>query len=94
MRLWPERVVPKCATDRSVAIAHGLEDVFRAEGPDGKWTMRTTPTRPVDLLVSARTSLAVKAALKNLLETSIAGSNGGGERAPRARKAPSNRGAG
>ena len=28
MHLWPERVVPKCATDRSLAIAHGLEDVF------------------------------------------------------------------
>ena len=28
MRLWPERVVPKCASDRSLAIAHGLEDAF------------------------------------------------------------------
>ena len=28
MHLWPERVVPKCATDRSLAIAHGLEDVL------------------------------------------------------------------
>lgn len=26
MHLWPERVVPKCAKDRSLAIAHGLED--------------------------------------------------------------------
>ena len=32
MHLWPERVVPKCATDRSLAIAHGLEDVFWVEG--------------------------------------------------------------
>ena len=31
MHLWPERVVPKCATDRSLAIAHGLEDVFWVE---------------------------------------------------------------
>jgi hypothetical protein len=31
MHLWPERVVPKCATDRSLAIAHGLEDVFWEE---------------------------------------------------------------
>ncbi|MDQ3773880.1 MAG: BREX-1 system adenine-specific DNA-methyltransferase PglX [Pseudomonadota bacterium] len=37
MHLWPERVVPKCATDRSLAIAHGLEEVFWVEGPDGKW---------------------------------------------------------
>jgi hypothetical protein len=32
MHLWPERVVPKCAKDRSLAIAHGLEDVFWVEG--------------------------------------------------------------
>ena len=31
MHLWPERVVPKCAKDRSLAIAHGLEDVFWEE---------------------------------------------------------------
>ena len=28
MHLWPERVVPKCVTDASLAIAHGLEEVF------------------------------------------------------------------
>ncbi|MFH0979913.1 MAG: BREX-1 system adenine-specific DNA-methyltransferase PglX [Planctomycetota bacterium] len=28
MHLWPERVVPKCRTDASLAIAHDLEDVF------------------------------------------------------------------
>ena len=32
MHLWPERVVPKCAEDRSLAIAHGLEDVFWDRG--------------------------------------------------------------
>ncbi len=31
LHLWPERVVPKCATDRSLAIAHGLEGVFWEE---------------------------------------------------------------
>ena len=31
MQLWPERVVSKCATDRSLAIAHGLEAVFWEE---------------------------------------------------------------
>ena len=46
MHLWPERVVPKCATDRSLAIAHGLEDVFWVEGTDGKWKpRRRRPTR-------------------------------------------------
>ena len=66
MHLWPERVVPKCATDRSLAIAHGLEDVFWAEGADGKWTKRARPTRLVEELVAERTSPAVKAALAEL----------------------------
>ncbi len=70
MHLWPERVVPKCATDRSLAIAHGLEEVFWAEAVDGKWTPRSTPTRPVDELTRERTSVAVKAALKELTEAS------------------------
>jgi hypothetical protein len=67
MHLWPERVVPKCATDRSLAIAHGLEDVFWAEGADGKWSKRARPTRSVEELVAERTSPAVKAALADLL---------------------------
>ena len=45
MHLWPERVVPKCATDRSLAIAHGLEDVFWVEGADGKWKPRAHARR-------------------------------------------------
>jgi hypothetical protein len=69
MRLWPERVVPKCAANRSFAIAHGLEDVFWAEGADGTWNPRPIPTRPVDELVRARTSAAVKAALQGLTDT-------------------------
>ena len=72
MHLWPERVVPKCAKDRSLAIAHGLEDVFWVEGTDGKWAARKTPTRTVDELVRERTSPAVKSALKSLLEAPVA----------------------
>ena len=68
MHLWPERVVAKCATDRSLAIAHELEDVFWVEGEDGKWKPRKTPTRPISELVADRASEAVKAALKSLLE--------------------------
>lgn len=68
MHLWPERVVPKCATDRSLAIAHGLEDEFWVEGADGKWKARETPGKPVDELVRERSSSAVKAALKSLLD--------------------------
>jgi hypothetical protein len=68
MRLWPERIVPKCAKDRSLAIAHDLEDVFWFEDAAGKWQARPTPTRPLHDLISERSSPAVKAALQSLLE--------------------------
>ncbi len=71
MHLWPERVVPKCVTDASLAIAHGLEEVFweqddrdrfqPKEEPDGGWA----PI--IKELVDERTSPAVKAALESLL---------------------------
>jgi hypothetical protein len=67
MHLWPERVVPKCATDRSLAIAHGLEETFWEE-EDGKWQSRKTPTTPVEELVGERSSTAVKEALQSLLD--------------------------
>ena len=70
MHLWPERVVPKCATDCSLAIAHGLEDVFWTEGSDGTRSPRPIPTRPIDELVRERTSNAIKAALRGLTEAS------------------------
>jgi hypothetical protein len=59
MHLWPERVVPKCATDRSLAIAHGLDAIFWREDPEkpGKWIARK---------VAERTSAAVKAAVEEL----------------------------
>jgi hypothetical protein len=75
IHLWPERVVPKCSTDRSLAIAHGLEEVFWVEGTDGKWKPRTTPTKSIEELVRERSSTAVKAALKSLLEAPVPGSN-------------------
>jgi hypothetical protein len=68
MHLWPERVIPKCATDRSLAIAHGLEYEFWVEGADGKWNPRPTPLRSADELVIALGSPAVKAALRSALE--------------------------
>jgi hypothetical protein len=84
MHLWPERVVPKCATDRSVAIAHGLEDVFWVEATEGKWKARPAPTRSVDDLVRDRTSSAVKASLKSLVEAPIVG-GGGAKRGKKSR---------
>ncbi|MEJ7811071.1 MAG: hypothetical protein WKG32_11730 [Gemmatimonadaceae bacterium] len=84
MHLWPERVVPKCAEDRSLAIAHGLEDVFWEEGADGKWKARLAPTRSVDALVRERTSAAVRAALKSLTEAPVPSAGGGRGRGRRA----------
>jgi len=85
MHLWPERVVPRCAKDRSIAVAHGLDGVFWVEGPGGKWTARKSPTKSVDELVKERTSPAVKSALQSLLEAPVAmgkraGPKGGGRR--------------
>lgn len=77
MHLWPERVVPKCATDHSLAMAHGLENIFWVQGDDGKWKPLCDPTRAIEELVRERTSFAVKAALKSLLEAPVANSNGG-----------------
>jgi hypothetical protein len=77
MHLWPERVVPKCAKDRSLAIAHGLDDVFWLEGADGKWTARKAPTRGLEELVHERASPAVKSALKSLVEAPAATGNAG-----------------
>ena len=80
MHLWPERIVPKCATDRSLAIAHGLEDVFWLEAADRKWKSRTQPTRSIEELVHERTSPAVKSALKSLTEAPVARFGGSGRR--------------
>lgn len=68
MHLWPERVVPKCATDRSLAIAHGLENVFWEEDEEEKWKPRSIPIVSIQQLIDERTSSAVKAALKGLEE--------------------------
>jgi hypothetical protein len=86
MHLWPERVVAKCAKDRSLAIAHGLEDVFWVEGTDGKWTARKTPTRSIEELVRERTSPAVKSALESLLEAPVAAGKSGVRRGGGRRK--------
>lgn len=68
MRLWPERVVPKCAEDRSLAIAHGLEEVFWVQDDDNpdKWHPRRQPTTPIDQLIAERTNPATTAALQEL----------------------------
>ena len=73
MHLWPERVVPKCAKDRSLAIAHGLESDFWFEDEDGKWKPRKAPATRVGELVAERSSSAVKAALGALVSAPVQG---------------------
>lgn len=67
MHLWPERVVPKCQTDHSLAIAHSLEDVFWEEDDKGKWRPVSVPTSRVAALIAERNSSAVKTSLEALL---------------------------
>jgi hypothetical protein len=82
MHLWPERVVPKCAKDRSLAIAHELEHVFWKEDDNGKWQPVKVPQAEIDQLIAERTSAAVKDALQSLLNAPPpATSRGGGRRA-------------
>ena len=94
MHLWPERVVPKCATDRSLAIAHDLEEVFWQEGPDGKWRQKSVPPETIAALVAERTSPAVRDARDQLLQAPEPLGRRGARRAastprpPRAPRAP------
>ncbi len=67
MHLWPERVVPKCIDDRSLAIAHGLEDVFWHEDDSAAWRKRRVDDATVQMLIHERISTTVKAALRDLL---------------------------
>lgn len=85
MHLWPERVVPKCATDRSLAIAHGLEEVFWEEDAKGKWVARSKPLRSIEALVRERASPAVRAAVSGIIDTGVPLSVPGGGRKRRAR---------
>jgi hypothetical protein len=85
MHLWPERVVPKCATDRSLAVAHGLESNFWFEDEDGMWKSYERPKTSIAALVRERTSSSVKGALKSLLEAPAAG--GGAKRTRKSRAA-------
>jgi hypothetical protein len=83
MHLWPERVVPKCADDRSLAIAHGLEDVFWAESAAGKWSRRARPTKSTEDLVAEHSNPAAKAALTSMLEAPGTAGRGRGRKGTR-----------
>jgi len=61
------RVVPKCAEDRSLAIAHGLDGVLWEEDEKGKGKPKKVSPAEMARLIQARTSPSVKAALNELL---------------------------
>ena len=80
MHLWPARVVPKCTKDRSLAIAHGLQEVFWEEDPKGKWKPKKMAREVIDRLVGERTSAAAKAAVDDLHRVRAATATAGGRR--------------
>jgi len=54
--IWPERVIPKCTTDRSLAIAHGHEAALweEVENTKGKlsWQPKADAQEIVEALIS------------------------------------------
>ncbi len=65
--LWPERVIPKCATDRSLAIAHGLDATFWRENRQGKWEPIPLSEEQLAQVVASHTNHARSDALKRFL---------------------------
>jgi hypothetical protein len=84
MHLWPERVVPKCQTDASLAIAHGLEDEFWQKDARDRYQPKPAPECGWEVvvrkLVADRQSPAVKAAVESLMEAPVSQSGGKGGR--------------
>lgn len=73
MKLWPERVIPKCARERHLALAHDLEASLQ----------RTS----VEELVRVGSSPAVKDALQSLLTAPALGGSARAPRAAAPRRA-------
>lgn len=69
MHLWPDRVVRACAADRSIAMAHGLEDALWAEGEDGNWAPREDVGDQLVRLTAERRSPALEAALDEFVRS-------------------------
>ena len=67
MHLWPERVVPKCAIDRSLAITHDIEHLLWAEDSEtNKWQQAEDSQKSVLRLMAQRSSPALKSCLDEL----------------------------
>jgi hypothetical protein len=86
--LWPERVIRKCITDRSLAIAHGLEERLWQESSKGNWLQRQVSEAELQALLAKYSKPAVQNALERFLAASppVAAAR---TRAPRATKASS-----
>jgi len=65
--LWPERVIPNCTTDRSLAIAHGLEERLWQETNNGNWLPRQLSEADLQALIAEHSNPAVKSALERFL---------------------------
>ncbi|QNI63513.1 hypothetical protein [Synechococcus sp. A15-44] len=65
--LWPERVISKCTTDRSLAIAHGLEERLWQETNNGNWLPRQLSEAGLQALIAEHSNPAVKSALERFL---------------------------
>jgi hypothetical protein len=66
-QLWPERVIPKCTNDRSLAIAHGLEECLWQEVNNGNWLPRQLSESDLQALIAEHSNPAVKSALERFL---------------------------
>ena len=86
--LWPERVIMKCTTDRSLAIAHGLEERLWQETSKGNWLQRQMSEVELDALIAEYSKPAVQNALERFLAAPppVAAAR---TRAPRAAKSSS-----
>jgi hypothetical protein len=67
LHLWPERVIPTCTTDRSLAIAHGLEERLWQETNNGNWLPRQLSEADLQALIAEHSNPAVKSALERFL---------------------------
>jgi hypothetical protein len=88
LRCWPERVIPKCREDPSLAIAHDLEAVFWHQNADSAWKSTQVPATEVERLIRDRQSPAITAARDWLLARSPAGQQSAKTRRPAAPRAP------
>ena len=86
--LWPERVIKKCQSDRSLAIAHGLEERLWQETNKGSWLQRQVTEAELQALIAEHSKPAVQNALERFLAAPppVAAAR---TRAPRAAKSSS-----